>query len=57
MGYFLPYLENIQAIVSKVQTSFIAIKKKKKKKKSSDQRTDLLIYEVLPKSPCASEWF
>ena len=29
MGYFLPYLENIQAIVSKVQTSFIAIKKKK----------------------------
>ena len=30
MGYFLPYLENIQAVVSKVQTSFIAIKKKKK---------------------------
>lgn len=53
MGYFLPYLENIQAIVSKVQTSFIAIKKKE----SSDQRTDLLIYEVLPKSSCASEWF
>ena len=27
INYFLPYLENMQAIVSKVQTSFIAIKK------------------------------
>lgn len=55
MSYFLPYLENIQAIVSKVQTSFIAIKKNIYIYPLFDQRTDLLIYEVLPKSSCASE--
>ena len=55
INYFLPYLENMQAIVSKVQTSFIAIKKNKYH--LFDQRTGLLSYEVLPKSSCASEWF
>lgn len=56
MNYFLPYLGNIQAIVSKVQTSFIAIKYIYIYP-LFDQRTGLLIYEVLPKSSCASEWF